>query len=129
MDSNARDLGYYKRLPYSLRTEMVRDSDGAEYWIAEYVELRGCKTDGSSEAEAVENLQELFDDYIGTVLDQKGAIPEPAQLPEVAPLVWIVAPAGNLHSELPQFDAEGTRETGGEVRPETYSTNFQEIAA
>jgi predicted RNase H-like HicB family nuclease len=67
----------YKRLPYKLYLEPMRDSDGSNYWTAEYIELRGCKTEGTTEADAVANLQELFDDYILAKIESNAEIPVP----------------------------------------------------
>ncbi len=82
MKVKEKDLEYYKRLPYSLRMELITEEDKTTYWTAEYAELRGCKTDGETEADAVANLQGLFDEYIAAHLEMKSDIPEPAQLLE-----------------------------------------------
>ncbi len=74
-----KTLQYYKLLPYTLRLEPLHDSDGSNYWVAEYTELRGCKTDGDNEAEAVANLNELFDEYISSAIEDGLDIPEPAR--------------------------------------------------
>lgn len=72
-----KNLDYYKSLPYSLHLNMVEEEDGDRYFIAEYIELRGCKEDGSTEAEAIFNLQDLFDEYITIFLKAEIPIPEP----------------------------------------------------
>lgn len=79
-----KPLEYYKRLPYTLYREPVKDSDGKKYWTAEYVELRGCKTEGETESEAISNLQDLFDDYILTRIENKDVIPEPVKVSKSA---------------------------------------------
>jgi predicted RNase H-like HicB family nuclease len=81
-----KTLEDYKRLPYTLRTEPAEDGG---YWIAEYVELRGCKTDGETEAGAVANLHELFDDFIQTLIDEKVEIPEPRRLFVPISPIWV----------------------------------------
>lgn len=87
MKPMSKTLDYYKLLPYTLHTEPVADG-----WVAEFVELRGCKTDGGTEAEAVANLQELFDEYIQTLIDEKLDIAEPElRLVPVFPY-WVVLP-------------------------------------
>ena len=123
-----KDLDYYRRLSYTLRTELIRDSDGSDYWVAEYLELRGCKTDGESEAEAVANLQELFDEYISARMEVSTKdIPEPAGLPifETYPLSfkveYVQPPAGDS-------DMEFTDDTRGEMTPQTVSKEYDEIA-
>jgi predicted RNase H-like HicB family nuclease len=72
-----KDLAYYKRLPYTRVVWQERDTDGTIYWRAEYRELRGCSTEGNSEAEAIWNLQQLFDEYMQMRIDEGGDIPEP----------------------------------------------------
>lgn len=80
MEPTKKTLDYYKRLPYTLKLDLVKESDNSTYWTAEYTELRGCKADGDIEAEAVANLQELFDDFILAQLEADANIPEPAPL-------------------------------------------------
>lgn len=72
-----KNLDYYRLLPYRIHSEMVIDSDGSRYWTAEYVDLRGCKTDGKTQAEAIQNVQELFDEYVSDRLKLNQEIPEP----------------------------------------------------
>lgn len=80
-----KTLVYYKRLPYTLRLEPQTDLDGTHYWTAEYVELRGCKTEGGDEAEAIANLQQLFDEYISTKIENQFEIIEP--IPQKAEVI------------------------------------------
>lgn len=77
MDQASKTLLYYKRLPYTMRIERIHEADGSAYWLAEYLELRGCKTEGDDEVEAVANAQELFDEYISMRLEEESPIPEP----------------------------------------------------
>jgi len=113
MSTQVKTLREYKLLPYTLRTELVRESDGSEYWTAEYLELRGCKTDGMEEAEAVAKAQELFDEYIVARLDSGTEIPEPAQPPIVTREAWVIVPQAKW--QLPdssKIDCD-TKDTGG----------------
>ena len=80
MEQQTKDLNYYKRLPYRLRLEPSNDSDQEKYWLAGYEELIGCKTEGKNEVDAVENLYELFDEYIQTHLENNLPIPEPEKV-------------------------------------------------
>jgi predicted RNase H-like HicB family nuclease len=87
MTNTPKTLADYKRLPYTLRTEPVTESDGTTYWIAQYVELSGCKIDGETEVQAVANLYELFDDYISTMIENNQSIPVPRiHYPQVWPI-------------------------------------------
>jgi len=121
-----KNLDYYRLLPYTLQTEPMRDSDGSTYWVAEYLELRGCKTDGESEAEAVANLQELFDEYILARIEVNlENIPEPEALEMVTtnPLSINVE-----YVQTPSGDTELTDDTRVEIQPQPVSKTYEEIA-
>ena len=75
----ARDLNYYRALPYTRRAEK-RQEDSEHYWIAWIDELPGCKTDGSTCVEAMANLDVAFDDYIEAKLEFESEIPLPVKL-------------------------------------------------
>lgn len=77
MSQQNRTLEDYKRLPYTIYSQPVRDSDGSQYWLAEYIELPGCKTEGETEGDSIANLQELFDEYISARIESSFDIPEP----------------------------------------------------
>ena len=83
MSGNEKDLAYYRRLPYTLRTEPALDEDGKRYWIAEFLELRGCKMDGQTQVEAVAELHDLFDEFIAAKLESGSPIPEPSPVESV----------------------------------------------
>ncbi len=100
MGTTLRTIEYYRRLPYTLYREPLQDEDGEKYWTAEFVELRGCKTEGITEAEAISNLQELFDDYIATLLERDLEIPEPPKiLSEVREIDAVILPKKMTHQE------------------------------
>lgn len=80
MEQTTKNLEYYKRIPYTLRLEPVNDPKEGKYWLAEFVELRGCKTEGKNEGEAITNLHELFDEYIQTHIENKLPIVEPEKI-------------------------------------------------
>ena len=84
-----KTLEYYRLLPYRIYVEPRMDSDGTYYWIAEYPDLRGCKTEGVTRAAAVANVQQLFDEYIAARLEVTENIPEPQRLltPRPRPLI------------------------------------------
>ncbi len=74
-----KNLPYYQALPYTRRCEPVEQPDepGGRYWLAWIEELSGCKTDGSSDVEAMQHLDEVFDEYITAKLKWGSEIPEP----------------------------------------------------
>jgi len=78
-----KTLEYYKRLPYTLFAMPQEDENGNRYWTAEYLELRGCKTEGETELEAIANVQALFDEYITSLLEEKIEIEEPGRTQSV----------------------------------------------
>jgi predicted RNase H-like HicB family nuclease len=95
MENKIKTLEYYQRLPYTLYREPQKDSDGKKYWTAEYLELRGCKTEGETEAEAIKNLQNLFDEYIVLRIENNHAIPEPEKMSR--PSNEIIILVGNIN--------------------------------
>jgi predicted RNase H-like HicB family nuclease len=129
MGKAIRTLRDYRRLPYTLHTEPVRESDGSSYWTAEYIELLGCKTDGDTEAEAIANVQELFDEYISAHLESAMEIPEPTPLPAAAEELWIIIRRRQVPTDESVSDAESTQQTRGETKHETLSPSYEEIAA
>jgi len=105
----------------------MHDSDGSDYWVAEYLELRGCKTDGQSEADAVANLQELFDEYISARMEVSiESIPEPAEVPmvETNPISFTVE-----YGQAPLGDTDLSDDTRPEMQPQTISKAYEDIAA
>jgi predicted RNase H-like HicB family nuclease len=117
---NAKTLEYYRRVPYTMYLALCRDSDGKEYWTAEYTELRGCKTDGSTDVEAVANLHELFDEYIETLIEEGIEIPEPILTPIEAKIIWISLPTARVSSD--------TEETKGVIQFQEKLADYKEIA-
>ena len=84
-----KTLDYYRQLPYRVHSEIIQEPDGSRYWIAEYVDLRGCKTEGKTQAEAIHNVQELFDEYISERLKLGHEIPEPAVIHHLIPSIEV----------------------------------------
>lgn len=125
MTQLGKNLDYYKKLPYTLLVSFDTDVKGEIYWIAEYKELRGCKADGSNEAEAVANLFELFDEYIEIMLEAATPIPEPEKV-EVAVetmKITIKKEQSKLHREITQ-EAE---DTFGKASFEEENVNATEL--
>lgn len=86
-----KTLSYFQQLPYKIITQPVSD-EGDTYWIAEYPDLRGCKTEGETEIEAITNVQELFDEYIEARLEVDDDIPVPSQIKEEPKIIWLIQP-------------------------------------
>jgi antitoxin HicB len=73
-----RRIDYYMRLAYSVLLHEIED-DGEKYWIAEVVELPGCKSHGSTVDEAVKNVEEAKRDWIVDGLKRGEEIPLPIE--------------------------------------------------
>ena len=129
MSAQVKTLKEYKLSPYTLHTELVRESDGSEYWTAEYLELRGCKTDGDEEAEAVVRVQELFDEYITARLESGNEIPEPAQPADVVREAWIIIPQARWTMPDSSPINLDTKDTGGDKKTISTLENELELAA
>jgi predicted RNase H-like HicB family nuclease len=87
-----KDLAYYRKLPYTRRAVPIIEGPGRPYWLASVEELRGCKADGVSLAEAMANLDAAFDDYIEAMIGWGTPVPEPARRPkEGNPIPYVAA--------------------------------------
>lgn len=74
----ARDLAYYRALPYTRRVVHKEDEgEWTSYFVASIEELEGCFATGKKREEAIYNLQLMFDDYIQGLLDMGDDIKEP----------------------------------------------------
>lgn len=121
MKPATKKLEDYKRLPYTLRVEPVEDSDGSRYWTAEYVEIRGCKTEGETDVLAIANLQELFDDFVTSCIEDGYEIPEPKSCELVNPTTWTYIKF--LARGIPQ-PTQGTLETQAGKQPFIKSQQY-----
>ncbi len=105
-----KSLEYYMGLPYTRKTEKVEDEREGVFWLAWIEELPGCKTDGRTQLEAVNNLHLTFDDYIEAMIEFESPIPEPEQIVvNEEDLVLYLAPAIPL--DLDELSDSGTRTT------------------
>ena len=73
-----RNIDYYMQLPYSILLHQIED-EYEKYYIAEVVELPGCKSHGSTVEEAVRNVEEAKRDWILDGLDRGEEIPLPVE--------------------------------------------------
>lgn len=73
-------LAALRRLPYRRTVELVTEDDGQRYYVARFPELGGgVMTDGATRAEALHNLDSLFDDFMRAMIEWG----EPIRLPAV----------------------------------------------
>lgn len=68
-----KDLEYYMSLPYTI--ELTPDIDG--YWFAQIPMLKGCMTNGHSQADALEMLEDAKRGWFEVMLALGEEIPEP----------------------------------------------------
>ena len=71
-----KDLKYYLALPYTKIVTKRDDQDGIHY-LSKVLELEGCVSDGETEAQALENLQEALECYLESSVKHNDNIPEP----------------------------------------------------
>lgn len=71
----AKDLAYYKNLPYRIILE--RHDDQGIYWVARVAELPHCLIHGNTPEEAVKEIEEVRLDWIKSNLEDGLRIPEP----------------------------------------------------
>ena len=85
--------------------ELVRDEDGS--WFARILELPGCMTTGSTEAEALANLHDAMKAWVTAALDLGDAVPEPAGVDQYSGKFMVRVPK-SLHRDLARrAEAEG----------------------
>ena len=68
-----KDLEYYMTLPYTI--ELTPDIDG--YWFAQIPILKGCMTNGHSQADALEMVEDAKRAWLTAALQLGVEIPEP----------------------------------------------------
>jgi len=68
-----KDLAYYMALPYGIT--LIPDEDG--YWFAEIPLLKGCVTNGNSQADALEMIEDAKLAWLTAALQLGLPIPEP----------------------------------------------------
>jgi antitoxin HicB len=94
-----RDLSYYQNLPYGVLLRKDEEGD----WVARVEELPGCTAHGSTQAEALENLEEVKDAWLDDALAAGAAIPEPSS-PETLPSgKWLQRVPRSLHKGLTEM--------------------------
>ncbi len=74
-----KDLEYYSRLPYTFAVSELVEADGERLWQAQLAEIPTLSGHGQSEAEALADLRQSFEDYVRWRLDMSFDIAEPAQ--------------------------------------------------
>ncbi|WP_419942509.1 type II toxin-antitoxin system HicB family antitoxin [Candidatus Palauibacter sp.] len=68
MNSEAKCVRYYMNLPWEERVTEEFLDDGSSYYVARIVELVGCTSHGGSVDEALSNLRDAMQLYLGTMM-------------------------------------------------------------
>lgn len=76
-----KDLSYYRSLPYTRRAEPRSDDNGTSYFVASVSEIPALRIDGDTKEEALLKLDEVFDDFIESMIQAGDEIAEPALWP------------------------------------------------
>jgi antitoxin HicB len=71
-----KTIEYYLSLPYSIVLTPLSVDDGGG-WLAEIPLLKGCITDGNSQLEALEMIEDAKRGWLEVALDNNEPIPEP----------------------------------------------------
>jgi len=96
MNTETKDITYYKALPYTVRLNKDEDGD----IVARIEELTGCVAHGCTEAEALKNLKEVHHLWIETRLKAGLEIPEPTKEEALPSGKWIQRVPRSLHQKL-----------------------------
>jgi len=64
-------------LPYTVKVEKDKTIDGHEIFLATHPELIGCMAQGANVKEAVDNLKEVTEEYILSLLEDSLPVPAP----------------------------------------------------
>ncbi len=72
----SKTIEYYMSLPYSIVLTPLSAEDGGG-WLAEIPLLRGCITDGDSQLEALQMIEDAKRGWLEVALENNEQIPEP----------------------------------------------------
>jgi len=72
-----KDIQYYLDLPYQVVLTPLSEEDGGG-WLATIPELKGCMSDGETQQEALNNLQDAKIAWIKTAIKRNQVIPLPS---------------------------------------------------
>jgi antitoxin HicB len=92
----ARDREYYVGLPYTVI--LRKDTEGD--WIASIDEFEGCIAHGSTQLEALENVEEIKGAWIDDALEAGDQIPEPPSHEELPSGKWLQRVPRSLHKKV-----------------------------
>lgn len=91
-----RKREHLRSLPYGILLRKDEDGD----WVARIAELPGCTAHGGSQAEALENLDEVMDVWLEDALTGGAVIPEPRGDEHLPSGKWLQRVPRSLHKAL-----------------------------
>jgi len=91
-----KDLGYYLNVSYGIA--LRKDEEGS--WVAKIEELPGCVAHGDSQAQALENLEDVKTAWIEDAIEAGDPIPEPQSQEELPSGKWLQRVPRFLHKGL-----------------------------
>ncbi len=95
----AKKREYLRSLPYAITLRKDEEGD----WVARIAELPGCTAHGSTQGEALKNLEEVTDLWLEDALMSGAAIPPP-QIAECLPSgKWLQRVPRSLHKKLAEL--------------------------
>ena len=95
----------YLKLPYAITLRRDEEDD----WIADVQELKGCAAHGSTQAEALERLDDVKREWIQSALSHSLPVPLPTSEEPLPSGKWIQRVPRHLHNSLREIaKAEGT---------------------
>lgn len=101
--NNSNTLKYYMNLPYTIK--VIPEEAGA--YFVEVEELPGCMSQGETQKEALENIEDAKKMWLESMLKKKQAIPEPEITKEYSGKFLVRIPA-SLHRRIARLaKAEG----------------------
>ena len=109
---------YYMNLPYTTIIEPVNDESGL-YYVGRIMEFDGCMSDGDTQEEALQNLQEAMELWIETKLANGFEVPEPIKENKGNQLLELIKRKGIPNVTLPA-DENGYAYIDKEKHPDLY---------
>ncbi|MBI3160708.1 MAG: type II toxin-antitoxin system HicB family antitoxin [Chloroflexi bacterium] len=97
-----KDLNHYLSLPYSIELTPNPEAGG---WVAAVRELPGCISQGDTQVEALEMIQDAMRGWLETALEDGKPIPQP-RLEDDYSGKFVVRVAKSLHRRLAEAAAE-----------------------
>ena len=90
---------YFRTLPYGI---ILRKDDEGD-WVARVAELPGCTAHGSTQAEALKNLDEVMELWLEDALISGAVIPEPRTAERLPSGKWLQRVPRSLHKKLAEL--------------------------